>query len=97
MTTPLITILAIIAVGILSVLAPIAVDTYRRYRHRKVVVCPENHKLAEVELKAGRAGFMSALGKSKLAVKWCSRWPRKKVCAEECVKENWSAPVADKA
>ncbi len=92
MYTPLITISAILAAGILFVLAPVAVDTYRRYRNRKVVICPENKNFAEVELKAGRAGLMSALGKSKLAVKWCSRWPYKKGCAEECVKENWTAP-----
>jgi len=90
MYTPLMTIAAIVAVGILFVLTPVAMDTYRRYRNRKVVICPENHNLAEVELKAGRAGLMSALGKSTLAVKWCSRWPRKKGCAEECVEENWT-------
>lgn len=91
MYTPLITIAAMVAVGILFVLAPVAIDTYRRCRNRKVLICPENHNSAEVELKAGRAGLMSALGKSKLAVKWCSRWPRKKGCAEQCVKENWLA------
>ena len=92
MYTPLITIAAIVAAGILFVLAPVAIDTYRRYRNRKVVICPENHKFAEVELKAGRAGLMSAFGKSKLAVKWCSRWTAKKGCDEECVKEHWPAP-----
>lgn len=68
MYTPLITIAAMVAVGILFVLAPVAIDTYRRCRNRKVLICPENHNSAEVELKAGRAGLMSALGKSKLAV-----------------------------
>jgi hypothetical protein len=92
MYTPLITISAIVAVGILFVLAPIAIETYRRYRNRKVVICPDNEKLADVELKAGWAGLMSAFGKSKLAVKWCSRWPGKKGCGEACVKENWPTP-----
>jgi hypothetical protein len=92
MYTPLITISAIIAAAILLVLAPVAFETYRRYRNRKVIICPENHKFAEVELKACRAGVMSAFGKSKLAVKWCSRWQHKQGCAEDCVKENWLIP-----
>ncbi len=92
MYTPLITISAIVAAAILLVLAPVGLGTYWRYRNRKVITCPENHKLAEVELNAGRAGLMSALGKSKLAVQWCSRWPQKRGCAEDCVKENWPNP-----
>ena len=92
MDTPLITISAIVAAAILLVLAPVAFDTYRRFRNRKVVICPENHKKAEVELKACRAGLLSAFGKSQFAVKWCSRWPHKQGCAEDCVKENWPLP-----
>ena len=92
MYTPLITMSAIIAAAILLVLAPVGFETYRSYRNRKVIICPENHKLAEVELDARRAGLMSALGKSKLAVKWCSRWSQKRGCAEDCVKENWPSP-----
>ena len=91
MSAPLITIAAMIVVGILFVFLPFAIEVFRRYHHRKVVVCPENHHFAEVELKAGRAGIMAALGRSSLAVKWCSRWPRKKGCPEGCVKENWTA------
>jgi hypothetical protein len=92
MYTPLITISAIIAAAILLVMAPVAFDTYRQYRKRRVVICPDNQKLAEVDVKAGRAGLMSAFGMTKLAVKWCSRWPHKQGCAQGCMKENSAIP-----
>ena len=92
MFIPLTTISAIVAAAILLVLGPVAFETFRRYRNRKVIICPENQNFAEVDLKAGRAGLMSAFGRSTLAVKWCSRWPHKLGCAEGCVKENWPMP-----
>ena len=92
MPAPLLTIIAIFALGLLFVLLPVAVGTYRRFHYRKVVNCPENHQLAEVTLKAGRAAWMSIFGRTSLRAKWCTRWPARKGCAERCVKENWSSP-----
>ena len=40
-TNPLMLIAAIITFGLLFVVAPVAADAYRRYRHRKVITCPE--------------------------------------------------------
>ncbi len=88
--TPLLLIAAVMMLGLLFVLLPVALHTYQRFRHRKVITCPDAHRLAEVTLKAGRAGFMATLGKkSLLRVKGCSLWPKKKGCAEQYVKENW--------
>lgn len=92
MATPLITISAIIAAAIALVFAPLAMETYRRYRQRRVITCPDNQNFAEVNLKAGRAALKSLFGKPKLTVKSCSRWPRKKGCDEACVTENWPKP-----
>jgi hypothetical protein len=89
MITPLITISAIIAAAVALVFAPLALEVYARYRRRKVVTCPDNQMFTEVTLHAGRAAFGSLFGKSKLTVKSCSRWPRKKGCDEACVAENW--------
>jgi hypothetical protein len=91
MYAPLATVSVIIATAIFLLLA-LALDTYRRYRKRKVIICPENQNFAEVNIKAGRAGLMTAFGRSKLSVGWCSRWPQKRGCAEGCVKENWPMP-----
>jgi hypothetical protein len=79
----------VVTLGLYFVIAPVFVDTYRRYRNRKTIICPDTGQIAEVEIKAARASLMSALGKDWVRVKWCSLWPRKKGCAEECVKEDW--------
>lgn len=80
----------IVFLGSTYVIAPVVTDTYRRYRKRRTVVCPETGQIAEVELKAVRASLMSALGKHGARVKWCSLWPRRKGCAEECVEDRVS-------
>ncbi len=82
----------VVTLGLYFVIAPVATDTYRRYRKRKTVICPDTGQIAEVELKAVQAGLMSALGKHWVRVKWCSLWPRKKGCAQECVRDNWPSP-----
>jgi len=80
-----------VALGVYFVVAPGALSVYRRYRGRRTIICPETDQIAEMEIKAGRAGIMAALGKPRLRVKWCSLWPRRKGCAEECLQEDWSS------
>jgi len=91
MNTPLVLIAAIVAFGLLSVVAPVAIDAYRRYRFRKVITCPETHGLAETTLKGHLAALGAAFGKPALRVKSCSLWPKRQGCDEKCVKENWPA------
>ena len=92
MTQPLLLILGIIAMGSLLVVFPVGLATFYRYRRRKVVTCPETHSPAEVRLDAHRAALTTVLGRPRLKVEDCSRWPEKKGCDEECVKENWPEP-----
>lgn len=80
----------VVTLGLYFVIAPVVTDTYRRYRKRKAVICPDEGEIAEVELKAMQAGIMSAFGKHWIRVKWCSLWPRKKDCAQECIEDWWS-------
>lgn len=84
----------VIALGLYFMVAPAVLSTYRRYRGRRTIICPETDQIVEMELKAGRAGVMAALGKPDLRVKWCSLWPRRKGCAEECAKQDWPAAAA---
>lgn len=81
----------VITLGLFFVVGPAVVSTYRRYRGRRTIICPENDQIAEMEIKAGRAGVMAALGKHYLRVKWCSLWPRRKGCTEECLKDDWQS------
>ena len=77
--------------GLYFVIVPAVVGTFRRYRGRRTIICPENDQIAEIEIKAGQAGILAALGKHRLRVKWCSLWPRRKGCAEECLQDNWQS------
>ena len=79
----------VVTLGLYFVIAPVFVDTYRRYRNRKTIICPDTGEIVEVEIKALTAGLMALLGNQRARVKWCSQWPRKKGCAEGCVKEHW--------
>ena len=80
-----------VTLGLYFVVVPAVVSTFRRYRGRRAIICPENDQIAEIEIKAGQAGIMAALGKHRLRVKWCSLWPRRKGCAEECLQDNWQS------
>ena len=79
----------VIALGLYFAVAPVVLGAYRRYRGRRTIICPETDQICEMELQAGRAGVMAALGKPYLRVKRCSLWPSRKNCAQECVKEDW--------
>ena len=80
-----------VILGFYFAAGPTVVSTYRRYRGRRTIICPETDQIAEMEIKAGRAGVMAALGKPDLRVKWCSLWPRRKGCAEQCIKDDWQS------
>jgi len=85
----------VVMLGTYFVIAPVVADTYRRYRGRKTLICPDTGQIAEVDLKAATAGAASALGKNWVRVKWCSLWPRRKGCAQECVRAYWDSRDQD--
>lgn len=78
-------IVAILAVGILFVLVPLVIHTFGRYRGSRVLACPETGEPVRLDLDATRAALTSALGRPRLRVSWCTLWPRRKGCAQECV------------
>ena|SRR6188474_1847945 len=80
----------VVVLGLCFIVAPVMLATYRRYRGRRTIVCPETDQIVEIDLQAGRAGMMAAFGKNEVRVKWCSLWPRRKGCKEECIKEGWA-------
>jgi hypothetical protein len=85
MDTLLITIAAILALGTLFVLVPVASDNYRRFRGRRVVTCPETQGIAEILIDARHAAFSSLFGNPRLRVNECTRWPRREDCAQDCL------------
>ena len=92
MNTPiLILLVAVMVMGLFYAVLPFALDVYRRFRPQKVLTCPDTHGLAEVKLNAHWAALTAIFRKPVLHVKSCTLWPKKKGCAEGCVKENWPA------
>ena len=87
MNNPWITAAAIILLGGLFVLLPVALHTFQRYRRKKVVKCPETGGLAEVNINAPRAAISALFSKPLLRVKNCSLWPKRQGCREGCLKQ----------
>lgn len=85
MTSPLITIAAILALGTMFVLIPVASDSYRRFRRRRVVTCPETNGITEILIDARHAACSSLFGNPRLRVNECTRWPRRENCAQDCL------------
>jgi hypothetical protein len=86
MNGPLILIAAIIAFGLFFVVLPVAYDAYAKYRHKKIVTCPEEQAPAEVSFDAPRAALGAALATSMLRVKGCSLWPKRAGCDQRCAR-----------
>ena len=58
----------IVILGLYFVVAPAVLSSYRRYRGRRTIICPETDQIVEMELKAGRAGGLRrAMRKRRLA------------------------------
>jgi len=87
MTTALLLMTAIIAVGALYVLLPVILDTLRRFRGERPVVCPETGNAATVQLDARVAAATSAFGPPKVRMTQCSRWPERQGCDRECASQ----------
>lgn len=88
MSAPWVVIAAIIAVAVCYVLLPVVADTFRRFRAKRSLRCPETGREAEVGIDAGRAALTSAFGRALLRVKNCSLWPERKECAQDCVRSE---------
>ena len=90
MNTPLLILMtAVIVIGLSYAVLPFALEHIRRFRHQKVVTRPDARGVAEVILNARWAALTAIFRKPVLHVKSCTFWPKKKGCAEGCVRENW--------
>ena len=87
MTAPLILIAVIAGVGLLYVVVPMVLDTYGKYMGTHLVQCPETGRVAALEVEAGRAALLAAVGRKHLQVKDCSRWPERRDCPQECLRQ----------
>jgi len=86
MNSPWMALAGIVALGLFYVTLPIFLDFFHRYRHKKVLKCPETGDWAEVDIDAPRAALSSLFGKPILRVRSCTLWPKRKGCAEGCIR-----------
>jgi hypothetical protein len=94
MTTPLVVTLGVVAVGLLYVTVPTAMEAFLRYRKRRNVRCPETGADERIKVDAGHAALTSTYGRPKLRVEDCSQWPERQDCDQACLAE--SAGKADR-
>jgi hypothetical protein len=69
-----------------------AIEAWRRYRGSRVIVCPDNHQVAAVQVDAVRAAITGIGHTPKLRLNQCSRWPEKKNCGQECLRQIEAQP-----
>jgi len=91
MKSPLIDIAVITGSPVFLVPLHLFAHTLRRFRRKeavprrmKVLRCPENGELADVDVDSYRA-LSSVLGTQVLRVQNCSLWPVRKQCTRGCL------------
>lgn len=67
--------------------------SYVKLRGKRLVTCPGSGEVVSVEADAIRAVFTGAFGKRRLRLQDCSRWPERRDCGQECLKEIEASPA----
>ena len=65
---------------------------YLRYRGDRVITCPENHRPAGVAVDTGHVLLTTLEGRTELRLQSCSRWPERRDCGQECLREIEASP-----
>ena len=95
MEYPILVILGVLAIGLVTVVLPVALTTLADHREPKSLPCPETGLSATVQVDAGRAARAAIFGRVRMAVQNCSRWPERVGCGQGCVAPLVEAPVPD--
>jgi len=82
---PLILLAGLAALGLVYVVLPVTLEAYFRYRKRRSLTCPEEKKIASVQIDAKRAAWSAAMDSRQLRVRACSLWPEKSGCGQRCL------------
>ena len=85
MEYPILVILAVLGIGTVLVVLPVALTTLAEHREPRSLLCPETGLPAAVQVDAGRATRGALFGRTRLAVQSCSRWPERRGCAQGCL------------
>ena len=77
----------IVAIAIGAVGLSWVLPSYRAYRRRSVVTCPETGGATGVFVDAARVARSAWMGPLDLRLKSCTRWPGRADCGQECVSQ----------
>jgi hypothetical protein len=97
MEYPVLVILGVLAIGIVTVVLPVVLTTLADHRQPKSLVCPETGLATTVQVDAGRAARGAVVGRVRLAVQNCARWPERGGCGQGCLSPIIQTPVSPEA
>jgi len=63
------------------------IRVYFRFRGTRLVTCPEMRQAAVVEVAASSMGMQAILNEPRLRLRECSRWPMRKDCGQDCLRQ----------
>jgi len=63
-----------------------------RYRGKMLFTCPATGETACVRVAAGDAARSSLIGRPKIHLSACSRWPERQNCGQECLSQIGADP-----
>jgi hypothetical protein len=84
-------ILILAGLAILGV-AYLLFSKYWKLRGARLVTCPETGAPTGVEVKMTRAVASALVGQPNFRLKDCSRWPERRHCGQECLRQIEAAP-----
>jgi hypothetical protein len=93
MTTVVFLLVALIALVTLYLVLRPALRAYLTFKGTRVVTCPETQESVVVEVDARHAATTAARGHLSLRLQDCSRWPERRNCGQDCLKQVEAAPV----
>jgi hypothetical protein len=93
MEYPVLVILGVLAIGLVTVVLPVVLTTLADHREPKSLVCPETGLATTVRVDAGRAARGAIVGRVRLAVQSCARWPERRACGQGCLSPRVEAPL----
>ena len=93
------TTLALLVIALLTVVVGLVlfrvipvVQTYFKYRGKRVITCPETLKKEAVDVAARKAAAWAFVGESTLRLDQCSRWPERHDCGQGCLQQIEADP-----
>jgi hypothetical protein len=93
MTTAVFLLTALIALGALYLVLRPVLRVYLKFKGTRVVTCPETQEAVAVEVDARQAALSAARGHLSLELQDCSRWPERRDCDQDCLKQVEAAPM----